>query len=69
MHIVNRISCSAIDNKIPKEVWKRKNIDLSYLCVFGSPVHVHDPENNKLEPGAFKGVLLGYMNGVKSYRI
>ena len=68
VHIVNRISCSAINNKIPEEVWKGKSIDLNYLRVFGSSVYVHDP-GDKLEPRAFKGVLLGYMDGVKGYRV
>ena len=42
---------------------------MSYLRVFGSPVYVHDPGNDKLSPRAFKGILLGYMDGVKVYRI
>ena len=69
VHIINRIPCLAIGNKIPKEVWKGESIDLSYLRVFGSPVYVHDPGNDKLEPRAFKGILLGYTDGVKGYRI
>lgn len=69
MHIIHRILCSVIGNKIPKEVQKEKSIDLSYLCVFGSSAYMHDPENDKLEPRAFNGILLGYMNGVKGYWI
>ena len=69
VHIVNRIPCSAIDNKIPEEVWKGKNVDLRYLRVFGSLVYVHDPGNDKLGARAFKGVLLGFTDGVKGYQI
>ena len=46
-----------------------KSIDLSYLRVFGSPVYVHDPGNDKLSPRAFKGIFLGYMDDVKGHRI
>jgi len=30
---------------------------------------VHNPGNNKLEPRAFKGILLGYTESVKDHRI
>ena len=68
VHIVNRIPCSAIDNKIPEEVWKGKSVDLRYLRVFGGPVYVHDLGNDKLGGRALKGILLGFTDGVKGYR-
>ena len=50
-------------------MWKGKSVDLRYLRAFGSPVYMHDPGNGKLGARAFKGILLGFTDGVKGYRI
>lgn len=37
--------------------------------MFGSLVYVHNLDNDKGELRAFKGILFGYTNRVKRYRI
>jgi transposase InsO family protein len=70
VHLINRLPCSAIGGKIPEEVWRGKeNICLQYIRVFGCPVYVHVSGQDKLDPRATKGSLLGYTDGIKGYRI
>ncbi|KAJ9536138.1 hypothetical protein OSB04_un000681 [Centaurea solstitialis] len=70
VHIVNRLPCSAIGGKIPEEVWRgKRNICLKYIRVFGCPVYFHVSGQDKLDPKAIKGSLLGYTDGIKGYRI
>ena len=39
--IINRSSSSAIDLKIPEEVWSGRPVDYSSLKIFGCPAYVH----------------------------
>ena len=68
-HIINRIPCSAIDGKIPEEQWRGKAVYLGYFRIFGCPVYVHHTGDDKLEARAYKGIFLGYTDGIKGYRI
>ena len=49
--IINRSPSSAIDFKIPEEVWSGKPVDYSSLKIFGCPasVHVQSGEHSKLD--------------------
>ncbi|KAJ9557676.1 hypothetical protein OSB04_012290 [Centaurea solstitialis] len=69
VHIVNRLPCSAIGGKIPEEVWRGKKTCLKYIRVFGCPVYSHVSGQDKLDPKAIKGSLLGYTDGIKGYQI
>ncbi|KAI3702400.1 hypothetical protein L6452_28138 [Arctium lappa] len=70
VHIVNRLPCSAIWGKIPEEIWRGKGcICLKYIRIFGCPVYIHVTGQDKLDPKATKGFLLGYTDGIKGYRI
>ena len=66
--LVNRSPSSAIDFKTPEDVWTGKSPDYSYLKPFGCPVFIH-VRDGKLDPRSKKGILLGYGQGVKGYRI
>lgn len=69
VHLINKSPSSAIDWKIPDEVWyKRDGLDYSYLRRFGCIAYVHT-DGGKLNPRAKKGVFVGYPTGVKGYRI
>jgi hypothetical protein len=37
-------------------------LEVSHLCIFGSPVYVHIPteKRTKLEPSSEKGIFVGY---------
>ena len=49
--IINRSPSSAIDFKIPEEVWSGRPIDYLSLKIFGCPayVHVQSGEHSKLD--------------------
>ena len=67
-YLVNRSSSTAIDFRIPIEVWSNKPVEYSMLKVFECPTYYHVRES-KLEPRAKKGVFMGYGDGVKGFRI
>jgi len=67
-HIVNRSPASAIDFKTPNEVWSGEPSNYSYLRVFGCPAYYHVNEG-KLEPRAKKAIFVGYVDGVKGYKL
>ena len=69
--IINRSPSSAIDFKIPKEVWSGKPVDYLSLKIFGCPayVHVQSEEHSKLDSKSRKFVFLGFEKGVKGYRL
>ena len=69
--IINRSPSSAIDFKIPEEVWSGRPIDYSSLKIFGCPayVHVQSGERSKLDSKSRKCVFLGFEKCVKGYRI
>ena len=69
--IINRSPSSAIDFKIPEEVWSGKPIDYSNLKIFGCPtyVHVQSGERSKLDSKSRKYVFLGFEKCVKGYRL
>ena len=69
--IINRSPSSAIDFKIPKDVWSGRPVDYSSLKIFGCPayVHVQSGKRSKLDSKSRKCVFLGFEKGVKGYRL
>jgi hypothetical protein len=67
-YLINRSLNSAIDFKIPEEVWSGKPVDYSNLRIFGCPAYAH-VNNGKLVPRAQKCTFVGYGSGVKGYRL
>ena len=43
-------------------------VDKSEIIIFGCPIYVY-VNNGKLEPRVKKCMFLGYMNGIKGYRL
>ena len=62
VYLINRSPSSALDGKIPEEVWSSKKVDYSFLKVFGCIVYTHvDRESRKkLDAKSHKCVFLGY---------
>ncbi|GJY59135.1 RNA-directed DNA polymerase, eukaryota [Tanacetum coccineum] len=58
----------AIERKTPTEMWSGHPSDYEMLRIFGCVVYPHDKQG-KLESRAVKCVLLGYLEGVKGYRL
>ena len=69
--IINRSPSSAIDFKIPEEVWSGRPVNYSSLKIFGCPayVHVQSGKRSKLDLKSRKCVFLGFEKGVKGYRL
>ena len=59
-----------MDFRIPEEVWSGKEVNLSFLKVFGCLSYVHiDPTNrNKLDPKSKKYFFIGYGDAEFGYR-
>ena len=66
--LVNRSPYSGIEFKTPEEKWSGNSPDLSNMRVFGCATYVHQNER-KLKPRALKCIFLGYLQGVKGYRL
>ena len=67
-YLVNRSPSSGINFKKPVEMWSSKAANYSNLKIFGCPAFAH-VKQGKLEPKALKCVFLGYLEGVKGYRL
>jgi hypothetical protein len=69
-YILNRIPPSKTKLS-PFEIWTGHKPDLSHLRIFGSRtfVHVPDAKRTKLEPKCIEGILVGFCEFTKAYRI
>ncbi|KAE8727661.1 hypothetical protein F3Y22_tig00005406pilonHSYRG00056 [Hibiscus syriacus] len=70
-YLVNRAPSTAIELMTPMEMWTGKPADYSNLHMFGSIVYVmyNSQEISKLDPKSRKCKFLGYVDGVKGYRL
>ena len=62
VHLINRGPSSPLEERIPKEVWSGKKVDLSYLKVFGCTafVHVDAAARSNLDAKAVRCTFVGY---------
>ena len=69
--IINRSPSSAIDFKIPEEVCSGRPVEYSSLKIFDCPAYVHmqSGKRSKLDSKSRKCVFLGFVKGVKGYRL
>ncbi|CAH2105332.1 unnamed protein product [Euphydryas editha] len=70
-YVINRTSKSNEIGKTPYETWTGKQFDITDLRIFGNPVYVHIPkeQRRKWDPKGEKGIMVGYSEDVKGYRI
>ena len=71
-YLQNRLPTKATQiHKTPYELWNGSKPDLSNLRVFGSEAYVHIPKEKrtKWDAHAGKGVLVGYSESSKGYKI
>lgn len=66
--LINKTPSSVLNFEIPDKKWTGKQPVYSYLRRFGCVAFVHT-DDGKLSPRAKKGVLIGYPDGVKGYKI
>uniref|UniRef100_T1IXZ9 CCHC-type domain-containing protein n=1 Tax=Strigamia maritima TaxID=126957 RepID=T1IXZ9_STRMM len=68
---INRFPHSRVGNQIPYVLWRNRGLSLRHLRIPGSICYVHHtkPGRDKLDPRAWKGVLVGYAIRTRGYRI
>lgn len=66
--LINRLPSSAVNFEIPEERWLGREIEYSYLRVFGC-LALCNVRRGKLESRALRTVLIGYPPGVKGYKL
>ncbi|KAE8731332.1 Detected protein of unknown function [Hibiscus syriacus] len=61
-YLINRGPSVHLDGRIPEEVWRKKEINISHLRVFGciSYVDINSAERSKLDVKSNKCVFVGY---------
>lgn len=71
MYLLNRLPTKVLDKLTPFETWYGVKSNVSHLKVFGSICYTHIPDikRNKLSQKAEVGVLVGYYNNTKGYRV
>lgn len=69
--IQKRTLASALNGKIPFELWTYEKPDISHSKVFASTVMIHIPKEKRLkcDKKAERGILVGYPDDVKGYRV
>ncbi|CAH2089628.1 unnamed protein product [Euphydryas editha] len=69
--VLNRTGKSHENGRSPFEVWTNKKFDIHQLRAFGTEVYVHIPKERrkKWDKKGEKGLMVGYEEDVKGYRI
>lgn len=70
-YLLNRLPTKAVEGLTPYEAWSHRKPNLSHLRIFGCEAYVHVPKalRRKLDSKSQVGILLGYGETVKAYRI
>lgn len=66
--MINRSPSSAIEYKLPEELWSGNRPVLKHLRRIGCAAYVHT-RNAKTSPRAVKGSFVGYPQGTKGFRV
>ena len=71
VYIQNRCRHTALGRKTPEEVFTGTRPDVSNLRIFGNVYycHIHVDTRKKLDPSREKGLLVGYNETSKAYRV
>uniref|UniRef100_T1IUJ8 Integrase catalytic domain-containing protein n=1 Tax=Strigamia maritima TaxID=126957 RepID=T1IUJ8_STRMM len=72
IYLKNRYPHARLGNAIPYILFRKRPLSLGHLKVPGSLAYVHIPKpdrHSKLEPCAWKGVMIGYAMGTRGYRL
>ena len=70
-YVLNQSPRAMLDGKVAEEVWTGKEVDYSFMRIFGCPTYIHIPieERSKLDSKSKKGIFLGFKKGVKGYKL
>uniref|UniRef100_A0ACD5TR82 Uncharacterized protein n=1 Tax=Avena sativa TaxID=4498 RepID=A0ACD5TR82_AVESA len=71
VYVLNRSPTRSLDGVTPYELWHGKRPSVSHLRTFGCHAHVKKlgPGINKLADRSTPGLMMGYEEGAKAYRI
>jgi hypothetical protein len=71
VYLQNRSPHRVLGNVTPEEAFTGKKPDISHLRIFGCVVYCHIPaeKRTKLDPTTEKGILVGYSETSKAYRV
>lgn len=67
-YLINRFPSTAMGIKTSEEVWSKHPSNLDRLRVFGCLAHAHIRQD-KVESRVLRYMFLGYLEGVKAYRM
>ena len=61
VYVQNRTPHRVLKNKTPEEVFSDKKPEVSHLKIYGCPMYIHIPKENrtKLDPSEKKGYICG----------
>ena len=70
-YLQNRSPHKAVGSKTPEEAFTGRRPDIWHIRMFGCLTysHVSSEKRTKLDPTAKKGILVGYIETTKGYRI
>ncbi|KAJ0509944.1 putative RNA-directed DNA polymerase [Helianthus annuus] len=70
-HILNRCVTSALEDRIPEEVWSGNKPNVDYFKIFGCIGYVHVPSQlrTKLDNKSHKCIFLGISKESKAYKL
>ncbi|UYV71336.1 hypothetical protein LAZ67_8002677 [Cordylochernes scorpioides] len=70
-YIKNRSLCSALDNKVPEEIWLSRKVSVRHFKIFGALAYAHIPKQKrkKFDRRAKICILVGYSTQSKGYRL
>ncbi|UYV62960.1 hypothetical protein LAZ67_2002627 [Cordylochernes scorpioides] len=70
-YIKNRSLCSALDNKVPEEIWLSRKVSVRHFKIFGALAYAHIPKQKrkKFDRRAKRCILVGYSTQSKGYRL
>ena len=71
VYVQNHTPHRVLENKTPEEVFYNKKPEFIHLRIFSYPLYIHIPKEKrkKLDPLGKKGILVGYSESSKAYRI
>jgi transposase InsO family protein len=71
VYLQNRSPHRILEDKTPEEAFTGVRPEIGHLRIFGCPVYIHIPveKRTKLEPSGQKGILVGYNEDSKAYRV
>ena len=71
MYVQNRTPHRLLKNKTHEEVFSSKKPEVNHLRIFACPVYINIPKEKMidLDPSGKKGILVGYSENSKAYRI